>query len=106
MCVNHSTRLGGTIWISSIFFNMKVCCLFSFALPHRGDSNDNTQHTIFNIKKKIPNLQLRDCFQGTQERARNRRGKRAISVRDTDGDHEYARVETETLAYVFDSAGM
>ena len=29
----------------------------------------------------IPNLQLRDCFQGTQERVRNSRGKRAISVR-------------------------
>ena len=36
-----------------IFFNMKVCCVFSLELPHRGDSNENTQHTIFNRKKKI-----------------------------------------------------
>ena len=35
-----------------IFFNMKVCCVFSLELPHRGDSNENTQHTIFNYRKK------------------------------------------------------
>ena len=38
--------------IFSIFFNMKVCCVFSLE-PHRGDSNEYTQYTIFNIKKKI-----------------------------------------------------
>ena len=32
---------------------MKVCCLFSLELPHRCDSNEYTQYTIFNIKKKI-----------------------------------------------------
>ena len=32
---------------------MKVCCLFSLESPHRGDSNEYTQYTIFNIKKKI-----------------------------------------------------
>ena len=36
-----------------IFFNMKVYCVFSLESPHRGDSNKNTQHTIFNRKKKI-----------------------------------------------------
>ena len=37
-----------------IFFNMvKVCCVFSSESPHRGDSNEYTQYTIFNIKKKI-----------------------------------------------------
>ena len=36
-----------------ILFNMKVCCVFSLELPHRGDSNVYTQYTIFNIKKKI-----------------------------------------------------
>ena len=30
----------------SIFFNMKVCCVFSVESPHRGDSNENTQYTI------------------------------------------------------------
>ena len=39
--------------IFSILFNMKVCCVFSLESPHRGDSNEYTQHTIFNIKKKI-----------------------------------------------------
>ena len=32
----------------------------------------------------IPNLQLWDSFQGAQERVRNSRGKRAISVRATE----------------------
>ena len=35
-----------------IFFNMKVYCVFSLESPHRGDSNENIQHTIFNIKKE------------------------------------------------------
>ena len=39
--------------IFSIFFNLKVCCVFSLESPHRGDSNGYTQYTIFNIKKKI-----------------------------------------------------
>ena len=41
---------------------------------------------IFNIKKEkhlkiIPNLQLWDFFRGNEQRVRNSRGKRAISVR-------------------------
>ena len=36
-----------------IFFNMKVYCMFSLESPHRGDSNENTQHTVFNRKTKI-----------------------------------------------------
>ena len=39
--------------IFSILFNMKVCCLFSLESPQRGDSNEYTQYTIFNIEKKI-----------------------------------------------------
>ena len=39
--------------IFSIFFDMKVCCVFSLESPHRGDSNEYTQYPIFNIKKKI-----------------------------------------------------
>ena len=74
--------------IFSIFFNMKVCCVFLLESPHRGDSNENTQYTIFNIKRKIawiiPNLNLWDFFQGAQERVRNSRRKRAISVRATE----------------------
>ena len=36
-----------------IFFNVNVCCLFSLESPHRGDSNEYTQYTIFNIKYNI-----------------------------------------------------
>ena len=35
-----------------IFFNMKVCCVYSLESPHRGDSNEYTQNTIFNMNKK------------------------------------------------------
>ena len=39
--------------IFSISFNMKGCCVFSLESSHLGDSNEYTQHTIINIKKKI-----------------------------------------------------
>ena len=76
---------------------MKVCCVFSIESPHRGDSNEHTQHTIINIKRKspelIPNtimLAVMGVLLGTQERVRNSRGKQAISVR-----------ATEVLLYVY-----
>ena len=55
--------------IFSISFNLKVHCMFSLESPHRGDSNEYTQYTIFNIKKEkshsfIPNLQLWDFSKG------------------------------------------
>ena len=55
MSVYHSATTGGIIQseISSIFFHMKVCCVFSLESPHQGDSNEYTQYTIFNIKKEI-----------------------------------------------------
>ena len=72
--------------IFSIFFNMKVYCVFSLESPHRGDSNEYTQYTIFSMKKEntlnYPKSAAMGFFvQGTQERIRNSRGKRAISVR-------------------------
>ena len=70
--------------IFSIFFNMKVCCVFSLESPHRGDSNENRQHTIFNRKKEnhpnCPKSAAWDFFQGTQKRVRNSPGKRTIEV--------------------------
>ena len=57
MSVNHSARSGGIIGIYFRFsFNMKVYCLFSLELPHRGYSNVYTKYTIFcnNNKKKSP----------------------------------------------------
>ena len=35
-----------------MFFNMKVCCVFSLESSHRGDSNECTQYTIFQYKKE------------------------------------------------------
>ena len=67
---------------------MKVRCVFSVESPHRGDSNEYTQYTILNIKKKItlnyPKSAAKDFFLGTQERGRNSRGKRAIRVQATE----------------------
>ena len=72
-----------------IFFNMKVCCVFSLESPHRGASNEYTQYTIFNKQKGNHPELSQICsyaflYQGTQERVRNSRGKRAISVRATE----------------------
>ena len=59
--------------IFSIFFNMEICNLFSLESPHRGDSNEYTQYTIFNIKMKISfnypqSAAVGLFFLGTQER--------------------------------------
>ena len=66
---------------------MTVYCLFSLESPHRGDSNEYIQYTIFKFEiENHPKLtqicSYGICFQGTQERVRNSRrgGKRAISV--------------------------
>ena len=63
--------------------------MFSLESSHRGDSNEDKQYIIFSIYKEkialiIQNLQLWDFFQGTQERVRNSRSKRDISVRATE----------------------
>ena len=74
--------------IYPIFFTKEVCCVFSLESPHRGDSNEFTQYTIFNLKRNIvlnlSNSQLWDLFQETQNRVRNSRGERAIGVRATE----------------------
>ena len=53
MRVDNSARSGGIIRISLTFYNMTVYCVFSLESPHRGDFNEYTQYTVFNIKKKI-----------------------------------------------------
>ena len=68
---------------------MKACRVFSLESPWWGDSNEYKQHAIINIKKKItlnyPKFNnicsYGIIFQGTQERVRNSRSKRAIDVR-------------------------
>ena len=52
MRVDESARSGDMKRISLIFYNMKLCCVFSLELPHWGDSNENTQYTVFNTEKK------------------------------------------------------
>ena len=44
------------MYIYSISFNMKVHVYYVFSLesPHRGNSNQYTQYTIFNMKRKLP----------------------------------------------------
>ena len=42
--------------IFSIFFKIKVFCVLSLESPHRGDSNEYTQHTMINIKRKSPEI--------------------------------------------------
>ena len=64
---------------------MKVCCVFSLESPHRGDCHEYTQYSFFFQDKKENHLKLSQIcrygifFLGTQERVRNKRGKRAIS---------------------------
>ena len=59
--------------------------MFSLESPRRGDSNEYTQYTNFNIKRKIDPNYLKSAslgfFPRTQARVRNSHGKRAISVR-------------------------
>ena len=52
----NSARPGCMIDIFSIFFDMKVCCVFSLESPHRGDSKKYTRH--INIKRKSPEISL------------------------------------------------
>ena len=40
--------------IVMILFIMRVYCVFSIESPHRGDSNEYTQYTVFNINTKKP----------------------------------------------------
>ena len=53
MTVDYSAKSGGIIGIIFlIFFNMKACCVFSLESPHRGDSNEYSQHAIINKKRE------------------------------------------------------
>ena len=47
-----------------IFLNMKVVCMFSIESPHRGDSIEYRQYTIFNIKRKIDLNYLKSAAMG------------------------------------------
>ena len=91
MCVSRSGRSEGIIGISfSIFFKMKVYCVFILESPHRGGSNEYKQYTIFNTKKKITLNYLKSAAMGffpsnSHGRVRKSLGKRAISIPVTEG---------------------
>ena len=59
--------------------------MFSLESPYRGSSNEYTQYTVFSIEKKLTINYHKSAdmgfSQGTKERIRDGRGKRAISVR-------------------------
>ena len=59
--------------------------MLSLESPHRGDSNEYTQYTIFNITRKIDlnyhKPAAKGFFPRAQARVLNSHGKRAISVR-------------------------
>ena len=60
--------------------------MFSLESPHRGDSNEYTQYTIFNMNMKktlnYPKFAVMGFFsKGLKKEFEKSRGKRAISVR-------------------------
>ena len=52
MSVDHSAKSGGLIGLYFQISITKVYCVFTLESPHRGDSNEYTQYTIFNMNKK------------------------------------------------------
>ena len=70
--------------IFSIFFNIKVCCVFSLESPRRVHEIHHFQYQKENHHGEYQICSYGVLFQGTQERVRNSRGKRAISVRVTE----------------------
>ena len=55
--------------------NMKVFCVFLLELPHRGDSNEYTQYTTSNIKRKITNNYPKSAGKGFFPRDSNTSSK-------------------------------
>ena len=47
------------LMISSLFYHGIVCCVYSLESPHRGDSNEYTQHTIIVLKIEKISLNYR-----------------------------------------------
>ena len=64
--------------------------MFSSELPHRGDSYEYTQYTIFNIKKlknitlNYPESEAMELFPRDSSMSLKQQGKQAISVRATE----------------------
>ena len=58
--------------IFSIFFNMKVCYVFSLEPPHRGDSNE-TNNIPLSIKKKTTTTTKNKTKKQTKKKKKNNR---------------------------------
>ena len=88
MRIDKNARSRGIIRISLLFHNIKVCYVFSLESPHRVDSNEYTQYTVFNIKMKItlnyPKSAANGFFPRHSRTSLESRGKRAISVQATE----------------------
>ena len=60
------------------FFSMKVYCVFTLESPHRGDSNEYTQYTIFQYEnEKHPKLS-QNCSYGIFSKGLKKEFERAV----------------------------
>ena len=82
--------------IISIFFNMKVCCVFSLESPYRGYSYENKQHTIFNIKKKITHNHPKSAAMGFFPKGLKNEFETAVV-------NEQSVFESEGLLYILET---
>ena len=64
--------------IHLIFLYMKVFCVFSLESPHRGDSNEYIQYTIFNMKMKITLNYSKSAAMGFFSKALKNKFKTAV----------------------------
>ena len=45
-----------------LYYNQIVCCVYTLESPHRGDSNEYTQHTIILLKIENISINYRNLF--------------------------------------------
>ena len=81
-----------------------MCVLIRIASPHRGDSDEYTQYTIFKLKRKItlnyPKSQLWDFPHGLKDELETAVVNKAISVRATEV-HLYFERNKRRLPFFF-----
>ena len=60
------------------FFNMKVYCVFTLESPHRGDSNEYTEYTIFQYEKEKYTKLSQICSYGIFSKAFKNEFERSV----------------------------
>ena len=68
------------IVIFSIFFKIKLCCVYSLELSHQGDSYKYTEHTVLRKNKRsriIPNI-INICSYGKKFQGLKNNFKKAV----------------------------